>query len=218
MKNLIKLFSIIGLVSMSHVAFAIDNVADGDVLSADTLNEIIDATNENTAKINLDFDITMPCTAYSVGDTGPQGGLVFYVTSDGCDGLEAWTADEADSNWGCLITEVGAIGTAIGTGAPNTQLIDSAACSAGGAAAITRDAVHGTSDWYLPSIAELKTMYDAIGPGGGNAGGFDATGVYWSSSEIDNENVAVVNFANGTEISNPKNFNRNTRAIRTFNP
>jgi hypothetical protein len=48
MKNLIKFFSILILVSISHVAIAIDNVDDGDLLTAEILNEIIDQANLKT--------------------------------------------------------------------------------------------------------------------------------------------------------------------------
>ena len=48
MKYLIKVFVIIGLVSISHVAIAIDNVDDGDLLTAEILNEIIDQANLKT--------------------------------------------------------------------------------------------------------------------------------------------------------------------------
>ena len=114
MKYLITFLSIIGLVSMSQFAFAIDNVSDGDVLSADTMNEIIDATNANSASGGFDFEIGAPAcgggTVYAPGDTGPAGGLVVIVTEDGCSGMEAWTTDEAQSLWGCEGTATGATG------------------------------------------------------------------------------------------------------------
>ena len=237
MKYLIKGLAIIGLVSMSHVAVAIDNVSDGDILTAEGVNEVIDATNANTDSVNdiqdavltleggLDFDIIsdtvpVPCaTVYSVGDTGPAGGLVFLVTTDGCDGLEAWTEDEAtDLSWGCLLTKTGAAGTAVGTGAPNTALIELAPCPAGAADSTRTASYGGESDWYLPSIDELIRMYTTIGPGGTNAGNFTTTVQYWSSTEVSVDRASVVEFANGGRPDvELKSFNNNVRAIRTFN-
>ena len=224
MKILIKFFSIIGLLSMSQVAVAIDNVSDGDVLTADTMNEIIDATNANSGSSGLDFDIDNPCgggTVYSVGDAGGDGGTVFFVTADGCNGLEAAPVDlaPASRNWGCDGENVsGADGTAIGDGAPNTLAVVNQACADPADAVDAARAYTGgaETDWYLPSKDELLEMYNTIGPGGDNSGGFVSNGVYWSSSEIDSLEVYVVNFANGGSPVNPKNFARESRAIRTL--
>lgn len=221
MKILIKFLSIIGLLSMSHAAVAIDNVSDGDVLTADTMNEIIDATNANSAR-GFDFVIGDPLcgggTVYSPGDTGPAGGLVVLVSADGCDGMEAWTADETNTLWGCRGTATGAVGTSIGTGGPNSLIIENAACitAANTVPVIRGMAYGGETDWFLPSAAELDAMYNSIGPGGNNAGNFDSAGVYWSSSETSALDVWVVNFANGNKVENPKDFNRLSRAVRYF--
>jgi hypothetical protein len=146
---------------------------------------------------------------------------VFFVTTDGCDGLEAWLVDESVSNWGCFGTDVGAFGKPIGTGAPNSLVIENAGCIgvSDTVPAIRNVVKGGESDWYLASIGELLLMYGTIGPGGTNAGNFDDTSVYWSSSEYEgkaDENVWVVNFVNGNELDHPKNFNNDARAIRTF--
>lgn len=219
MKILIRFISIIGLVSMSQAAIAIDNVSDGDVLTADTMNEIIDATNANSG--GFDFDITNPCnggTRYSVGDTGPAGGLVFITDSAGCNGLEAWTADESTASWGCASTEVGT-DVMVGSGAPNTAKIIAAGCTGGGDAAdLTRLRDEGgEDDWYLPSLGELLVMYDTIGPGGTNTGGFDETASYWTSSEVFTETVWIVNFSDRLIRVRLKSSPAVSRAIRTFN-
>ena len=58
---------------------------------------------------------------YEIGDTGPAGGIVFYVTGGGLHGLEAAPADLSQTVWGCADTVIaGADGTGIGTGAQNT--------------------------------------------------------------------------------------------------
>jgi len=203
---------------MSQFAFAIDNVSDGDVLSADTMNEIIDATNANSASGGFDFEIGAPAcgggTVYAPGDTGPAGGLVVIVTEDGCSGMEAWTTDEAQSLWGCEGTATGATGTSIGAGGPNSLIIETAGCGTT-VNAIRAQTYGGENDWFLPSISELSRMYSVIGPGGSNAGSF-GTGVYWSSSEKNANDVHVGNFENGAATDNPKIFNRHARAVRYF--
>lgn len=230
MKNLIKFLSIIGLVSISHLAFAIENAADKDRLTADMWNEVVDAVNANTAGSGLDFDIgAPPCgggTVYSVGDPGGDGGTVFFVTDDGCNGLEAAPVDQvgASRNWGCFGENVpGAIRVSIGGGAPNTAEVENQDCATS-TSMDPADAVDAAraytggaeNDWYLPSRDELVEMYNTIGPGGADTGGFVADGVYWTSSEVNADEVYVVNFANGGAPVNPKNFNRDTRAIRTL--
>jgi hypothetical protein len=61
---------------------------------------------------------------YAIGDDGPAGGKVFYVTNGGLHGLEAAPVDQSDAaEWGCFENNVtGAVGTAIGTGAQNTDV------------------------------------------------------------------------------------------------
>jgi len=237
MKNLIKLLTIIGLVSMSQlaVAQAIENVEDGDVLTADGVNQVIDATNDNSAAIADaqldDFDINeppacLPSEMYKVGDDGPSGdpgSLVFYVTADGCNGLEAAGIDAASASgskhWGCFGENVsGAFRVSIGGGGPNTLDVVNQACSdpAEAVAAAREYMGGGEDDWYLGSRDEVVEMYNTIGPGGANTGGFVVDGVYWTSSEIDADAVYVVNFKNGSAPDNPKNFARETRPIRTI--
>jgi hypothetical protein len=42
---------------------------------------------------------------YAIGDTGPAGGIVFYITDDGLHGLEAAPADQSSgAEWGCIAT------------------------------------------------------------------------------------------------------------------
>ena len=120
---------------------------------------------------------------YSIGDQGPAGGIVFYVTDGGLRGLEAAPADQSTgAPWGCWGTDIaGADGTAVGTGAQNTIDI-LAGCGELGIAARLADiyTLNGFSDWYLPSKDELNELYlqKAV------VGGFPST-VYYSSSEID---------------------------------
>ena len=138
-----------------------------------------------------------------VGDFGPGGGLIFYVSTNGfrcgptlssvCKYLEAaregWFDGGADprrtwatntnSNQTTAVT--GADGTAIGTGYQNSLDIvaQTGNVAASSAAALARSYTgpNNLTDWYLPSKNELREItikQDLLA----------ATAGYWSSSEI----------------------------------
>ena len=173
---------------------------------------------QNVTAHSPTFDLTMPAcrnvtssdgvTSLScaqggvcaVGDTGPGGGIVFYVQASGgtfacgstlastCKYLEAapttgtnsWT--DAQYLWsGNTSDEIGATaqGTAVGTGYKNTLAMVAQSSTANRAGTIARAyrGPNNLSDWYLPSKDELNQMYlqkETIS-------GLLST--YWSSSE-----------------------------------
>ncbi len=154
-------------------------------------------------------------TTICIGDTGPAGGIVFYVDGTGGSGLEAAPEHQDDgtgAEWGCYGTYVpGADGTAIGTGALNTAQIV-AACGAGTAAGLADNyTLNGYDDWFLPSFDELNALYAARGIVGGYARYY-----YWSSSEYNANNAWSQDFRIGV----PYDFNKDdafrVRAIRAF--
>jgi hypothetical protein len=122
-------------------------------------------------------------THYEIGDTGPAGGIVFFVHTDGQHGLEAAPSDQGNGirwyNGKDTYTE--ALGDGVGAGEMNTMLIiakqgnDSKSYAAGLRAnlVITNgDVKYG--DWYLPSKEELDLLYsqkDIVG-------GLTSGGVY----------------------------------------
>ncbi|CAB4686933.1 MAG: hypothetical protein F2664_01550 [Actinobacteria bacterium] len=160
---------------------------------------------------------------YSVGDKGPGGGIIFYISSAGftcdttrnyCNVLEMALSDigGGDVAW-CSDTthSVGATGEGIGFGGANTRAMvqnggGHTACSAGaGYLADSYVSANGTSDWYLPSMNELQMMYYKFMSNGGELstmGQFsDAPrygNAYWSSTEVagSSTNVLVKNFGN----------------------
>jgi len=120
-----------------------------------------------------------------VGDTGPGGGIIFYVSSGtftstgsicntACNYLEAapssgtnaWIDNQANYAWsGNTTTIIGATarGTAIGTGYANTLAIVGQASggdTANKAGTITRAyrGPNNLSDWFLPSLDEINQM------------------------------------------------------------
>ncbi len=131
-----------------------------------------------------------------IGDIGPGGGIVFYVSStkinvrkgisSGGRCLEAapntWagTASDPTLRWGCQGTSTPSTGFGIGTGASNTARI-MASCGASNIAArrAANLSFNGKSDWFLPSRGELSLMYANLHSAG--VGGFVAS-TYWTSS------------------------------------
>ena len=172
--------------------------------------------------------------SYTIGDTGPAGGVIFYDDeADGTDDiaearyLEAAPTDIDVSGdlthvWGGYGTAVGssARGTAIGTGEANTAAIVAAYGASdpynetGDYAARLADqyAYEGYSDWFLPSQDELDLMYknkDVIG-------GF-ASAWYWSSSEDGADAAWSQDFGTGRQyVSNAGDTSDRVRAVRAF--
>ena len=161
---------------------------------------------------------------YHIGDTGPAGGKVFYLSDNTrLHGLEAAPADLVDQNdhsefaWGCYVngnyTSVsGAQGTAVGTGPANTAAIV-AACSEANTAAKMVDAytLNGYSDWFLPSKDELDLLYEKKSVVGSFAGN-----LYWSSSEYDTNSAWLKEFGNAIHQFSYKRNPYPVRAVRAF--
>jgi len=167
------------------------------------------------------------CEGYITAQIGDefQGGILFYVDESGEHGLVAALEDlEGTYEWGCYGTTLsGADGATIGTGYQNTMDVVNQGCSTywGGitAAQAALDAeINGYSDWYLPSIDELKEMYNTIGNGGseGNIGGFNSDSWYKSSTEFNDYNAWVVVFGDGGTGPSNKSGTTLVRVIRSF--
>ena len=165
---------------------------------------------------------------YAVGDTGPAGGLIFYVNPkwavDGWRYLEAAPADQsAGAGWGCFRTEIaGARGTAVGTGRQNTTDILAACGKAGTAAELCASyRANGIGGWFLPSIDELAEMYRNLKVTGAcdfGDRGFDDNFNYWSSSQVSADMARHLDFAdNGLRWHyDDKDYPRRVRAVRAF--
>jgi hypothetical protein len=143
-----------------------------------------------------------------VGDIGPAGGVVIYVSatrinaangvSTGGLYLEAAPAPYSTTtyNW-CeggtnpYTTLIGASGTAVGTGASNTQIMLNR-CSGGAARAALAYRVNGISDWFLPSTDELALMSTYK-----TQIGLETNSLYWGSTEGNSSVAASLVTSNG---------------------
>ncbi|MCK4464103.1 MAG: DUF1566 domain-containing protein [Bacteroidales bacterium] len=160
---------------------------------------------------------------YALGDTGPAGGLIFYIDEAdefSWDYLEAAPSDQ--STWQVWIeggltqsTLNGNTSTAIGTGQANSDYIIAQEGHTGSAAKVCLDYDDGIySDWFLPSKDELNQMYVNLKFEG--VGGF-ADYYYWSSSEYDALYVWNQYFINGSQFRVfGKNGGYYVRAVRAF--
>ena len=164
-----------------------------------------------------------PCGSYAIGDTGPGGGIVFYLAPNNTTdlngdgiydiGLECAPLDQGFVPWGCFGTNInGADGTSIGTGAQNTLEILLGCSDSGIAADICANLIlGGYSDWFLPSKDELNQMYLNKSLIGGFANAF-----YWSSSELDYNDAWRQTFSYGSQTNYFRFTSWHVRAIRAF--
>ena len=167
-----------------------------------------------------------------VGNTGPGGGIVFYVQTATAAApwryMEAapntWSGDVADplitwcSNTTAFVPPLIAAAsvpatiqtsTVIGAGYANTQKM-LRGCTYGAANMATSYNGGGKSDWFLPSKDELNQLYLQQA----NVGGFVAL-YYWSSSEEIALSVWGQNFNAGVGYTT-KDTTRHVRPARAF--
>ncbi len=167
-----------------------------------------------------------PGPAYGVGDTGPGGGIVFYVDLTRGPGSQYFEAApvgaQVQRTWATGPNQsapvTGADGTAIGTGEQNTVEIvaQSGNLAATSAAVYCSELVSGgQSDWFLPSKDELNLMYTNLQSASMPLGGF-STGVYWSSSEYADSNAWDQYFGDGAQYYDGKYGTTYVRPVRAF--
>ena len=218
--------------------------------------------NQNVTPHSKTFDLTMPAcrdtattaTTTTValtcatggscvfGDTGPGGGVVFYVATtpfacgptlaSTCTYLEAASSDHATPiAWSNITTTViGSTLSAIGSGYKNTLAIVGQAGHTGGAAKVADDYTNnGKSEWYLPSKDELNELckYARTQTTGNTATACANSGtlrdgftdgvsiVYWSTSEYDFDRAWHQYFdSGGTSTYYGKDTTYRVRAVR----
>jgi hypothetical protein len=170
-------------------------------------------------------------TSYSIGDTGPGGGIVFYKDLTQPAGKQYMEAAPTDWNgaglgdptalWGCNGTLMpGTFGFAIGAGQTNTaNIVGGGGCATPGIAARLSSNYTGgglsAGSWFLPSRDELNAL-DVSG-----VGGLTSSGFYWSSSQTGafSAGIQQVGRGGGTLYQSPGDkevFSFRVRPVRAF--
>jgi len=172
--------------------------------------------------------ITSTTSSYNIGDTGPAGGLIFYINpdyeNDGWKYFEAAPSDFQGINKDYWIQwdyreygnnpVTGATDTAIGTGISNTQKIVNILGPGNYAAKLCNGFIlSGYNDWFLPSKDELSLMHENLQLN--LLGGFTSD-YYWSSSERAAGIAWGQYFDSGGQGDYGKKSQLRVRALRAF--
>ncbi|NRB38922.1 MAG: DUF1566 domain-containing protein [Pseudomonadales bacterium] len=164
-------------------------VSNGDDCDDDNSAINPDASENNVSLTDFDCDGNATAEPYSEGDFGPAGGVVFYTSNNGINGLEVALRDveisEGDSSkntfiWGCDGSDLSGVinykedsysdantplasTLDIGKGAVNTAAIIDQCNEVNTAAAVANayrmNENSAYDDWFLPSIGELNALY-----------------------------------------------------------
>jgi len=164
--------------------------------------------------------------ACALGDIGPGDGLVFYDAGS----VQAWGRylEMAPKTWSGGSRDPGAewcddtstslavtFGTAIGTGAQNTVLMDTG-CTSGAGQEAADYAAGVYSDWFLPSQDELNEMYGYKNSIVDTATyGFNS-GSFWSSSQNAAGNAWYQDLDDGNQLTGGKGYTLRVRPVRAF--
>jgi hypothetical protein len=178
---------------------------------------------------------------YALGDTGPGGGKIFYVSEAGftyyqtasdttgitAHYLEAAPADISDTKkWSSSSTydnhDITGTSDDIGTGRRNTLKIISVDSGDNAAKACDEYSNNGKNDWFLPSKDELNQLYTNRSYVGSlntttSPGYFGC--YYWSSSQVDDNYNCSWNqdFSSGDQNDYySKSSSLTVRAVRAF--
>jgi type II secretory pathway pseudopilin PulG len=191
------------------------NDLNAAVTQINTLQSQNAAQQTQIDSLQTQVEALAPQVSYDIGDVGPAGGTVFYLSdATGKHGLEASSADWTyAAPWGCYGSIVnGADSPIIGSGLQNTADILAGCDEAGIAAEIANNFFWlGFGDWFLPSREELNLLYVHRGI----IGNF-TNGGYWSSTEYGINQAWDQSFGNGTLSHTPKNEQLRVRPIRAF--
>lgn len=150
--------------------------------------------------------------AISIGDDY-AGGKVAYILPGNIHGyIVAPTDQSTGAQWGCYGTSI-STSTDSNMGEINTSEITSHCTTAGIAAKLCQDLIISEfSDWYLPSLDQLYSIY-----GNRTAIGGFANNVYWTSSQYDANNAWYLLMGDGYSMYfSAKNLSYYVRAVRNF--
>ncbi len=149
--------------------------------------------------VNADCVCEGTLSNYTVGGTGPAGGVVLYdkgFYSDGWRFLER-APDTLYGAFGCMDTLVGGTTPFFGDGYANTEIL---ATQCDGAARMCWEySVNGFDDWFLPSAGEVNMViaypYNQNFPNGIS-----------SSSELDGQQFQILGTGNNYYYNNNYSF------------
>ena len=156
-----------------------------------------------------------------------MNGFIFHLDTDFGTGLIAALEDQHSAiAWGCPWVDLEGLNTVdtgpplnepetvegarIGDGLPNTLTIIEECDEDDIAARICQQI---GEEWFLPSRAELRLMYDNLHT---NLSGNFRPIFYLSSTEVGKSAVSAMNFSNGSRFHDTKSAKRSIRAARAF--
>ena len=186
--------------------------------------------NPETGICDICGDLT-----YNIGDTGPGGGIIFYIDQNGFT-VEGYSSfgnsyvahylEAAPANWNGVddpqltwaLTQQAVPGDAtaqtIGAGRKNTALILAQDTNAPAAKACDDYSNNGKADWFLPSKDELNALYTNRSYVGNLATCYYCW--YWSSSEDTSDSAWYQYVGNGGQYYLTKYLAGRVRAVRAF--
>ena len=199
----------------------------------------VSVTNPDTGNVTANNAYTFN---YIVGDAGPGGGTIFYVSAAGfsepgascsssCNYLEwapsTWSGGSSDpalpvtNDSGHDPDSTGYSGLTLGTGLANTKEFRNYNSTTGyigdSSQAAFQTLNYGGTDssagqWFIPSQDELNLMYTSSAKSSGNFSG----GTYWTSSTVPTGINWYQDLSNGGQLVNFVTVPMNIRPIRAF--
>lgn len=162
--------------------------------------------------------------AYAVGEVGPGGGIVFYVSSqvfaspgsscgDNCRYFEVTTADIPNTHAWCSNNDgfIGATESRIGMGMSNTTKAD-LVCTSGAIQMAADYSQNKFNDWHLPSKDELNLLANIA-----KSVGVFRSDLYYSSTEVGPSSAwSQIPEINGLTFSPSKTISLWVRPVRAF--
>jgi hypothetical protein len=158
---------------------------------------------------NIDVFYGNEVSFKSAGYIGGSGSYVFFDKGEFTNGwryLEASPnpAPTANTLWGCSGTFINGIQSTIGNGLENSNAIVASCNFSNVAARVCRVfTLNNKTDWFLPSIDELKALYLLKISGLIN----NSSSTYYSSTQISSTDCLSFNFNTGQQVQISKNNN-----------
>lgn len=156
----------------------------------------------------IDVILKGPIFEYKIGDTGPGGGIIFFV--DRYDEYPGFTylesAPEPQPAAVLCDADLPVVGwsgsaSALGSGKQNTQTLVTS-CSSGALKLADDYSTATAQDWYLPNLQEYKKLFSFILESGHYAfpGSTTQDMNYWASNNFDSANAYYVFARNGATV------------------